>query len=216
MRPTPRVILGRETEYARAKGLLNAARHPTFIGRHTVTRAAKNGGMHFWQVDERDIAVSIVNAKISSLLVLSVLPSMRGQGVGRHIVGYLKPNFVRSLESAVPFFERLGYVGFGTWKQGQRFRTRIMVREGLRGLAGRFAQLERETQEGAVANPVDAQNLRTAFIRQRIELDALDARDARVGKGGPRSHLETDDLADIRQARASPSDCISLDTAEDV
>lgn len=92
--------------------------------------------------------MSIVNARLGVLLVLCVMPAWRGKGVGQHIVRYLQPSFVRAVESAVPFFERLGYTGVGAWKQGKRLRTRILIRSTLRGLAGRLQQLEAQTDKG--------------------------------------------------------------------
>ena len=157
--PCPEQQLGRETEYDRAKAILNVGRHPTFIGRELVGRCARNGGLLFFTVNGEDAAVVIVNPKISALNVLCVLPRFRSMGVGRQIIGFLRPNFVRAVEGAVPYFERLGYVGFGRWKQGRTLRTRVMVRGELRSLSGRLAQLETNSDKRPCAGVVAAENL---------------------------------------------------------
>lgn len=136
------VVLGREGEYQRCKMLLNRGKHPTFIGRGLVQSAAWRGGLLFFQDDSgKDIAVVIFNPKSSVLLVLSVLPQWRSSGIGTAIVDYIKCNFVRAIESSVPFFTRCGYQAVGKMKKGYRWRTQIMVRKELRNLAGRLKHL---------------------------------------------------------------------------
>jgi GNAT superfamily N-acetyltransferase len=129
-----------------------------------VARNAKNGGLLFFVLDGRDAAVALVNPRISSLLVLCVAPELRGQGVGRQAMEYLRPNFVRALESAVPYFERLGYVGFGAWKMGRSLRTRIMVRDEIRRLSGRLRQLESHPDKRAGLGSVAPEHLGAALL----------------------------------------------------
>jgi GNAT superfamily N-acetyltransferase len=133
-----RVEVGRPDEYDRAKILLNAGKHPTFVGREIIARCARNGGLLFFVVEDKDAAVAAINTRKNVLLVLNVHPKYRGRRLGQHIVEFIKPNFVRAVESAVPWFERLGYVSVGIWKMGRSLRTRVMVRSSLRTLAGRL------------------------------------------------------------------------------
>lgn len=155
------VRLGRTTEYKAAKSLLNAGRHPSFIGRDTVTKAASNGGLFFAQHDGKDVAVAIVNPRVSTLLVLNVHPAHRSHGLGGAFLGFVRPNFARVLESAVPWFERQGYIAIGEMKQGRTLRTQIMVRKELPALAGRVARLLPEPKAGgedaALATPERAE-----------------------------------------------------------
>lgn len=94
-----------------------------------------------YTVDAVDVAVSIVNARLNVLLVLNVLPAHRSHGLGSAIVRYLQCNFARVIESAVPFFERNGYTRIGDMKQGNRYRTQVMVKAALIPLAGRISRL---------------------------------------------------------------------------
>ncbi len=88
-----------------------------------------------------DVAVSVVNPKFNTLLVLNVLPAHRKHGLGAAILRYLQCSFARVLESAIPFFERNGYTSIGEMKQGNKLRTQIMVKSSLIPLAGRIAKL---------------------------------------------------------------------------
>lgn len=133
--------VGRQNEYKAAKALLNAGRHPAFVGRDTVVKAAGNGGLLFAQHHGRDVAVAVVNARRSVLLVLNVHPSHRSHGLGAAFLAFMRPNFARVVEDAVPWFERQGYVAIGEPKRGRTLRTQIMVRGELPGLAGRVSRL---------------------------------------------------------------------------
>jgi len=135
------VETGKVTEYRRAKNLLNAGKHPAFIGRDTVTKNARNGGLLFFLHAGIDCAVAVVNPRRNVLLVLNVIPSHRGHGLGTAAVKYMQCSFVRAIESKVPYFEAIGYTSIGDWKQGRTFKTRIMVKNGLMQLAGRVAAL---------------------------------------------------------------------------
>lgn len=136
---TYRVEIGRLDEYERIKRLLNRGRHPTFIGRAMVARCTHNGGLLFFVAENGvDAAAALVNPARGVLLVLNVEPAMRGRGVGEFALNYIKPNFARVVESAVPWFEARGYTAIGTWKQGRSLRTRVMVRAALPALAGRL------------------------------------------------------------------------------
>ena len=132
------VHIGRDTEYKRAKTILNRGRHPAFIGKSLVCRNARNGGLIFFQVNGNDAAVAVVNARKSVLLVMNVMPGFRGFGLGRSIVEYIRPNFARVVESAVPFFVKCGYQAIGEMKLGRTLKTQIMVQGNLIGLSGRL------------------------------------------------------------------------------
>ena len=101
-------------------------------------RAVANGGVFIFQHAGEDVAVALVNPRLNSLLVLTVLPNHRSHGLGSAIIAYLQCNFARVLESAIPFFERQGYRQIGDLKAGVRFNTGIMVKSALIPLAGRL------------------------------------------------------------------------------
>ena len=71
-------------------------------------RLTRNGGAMVYTFGGVDIAVSVVNPKLNTLLVLNVLPEHREHGMGAAILRYLQCSFARVLESAIPFFERNG------------------------------------------------------------------------------------------------------------
>jgi GNAT superfamily N-acetyltransferase len=130
--------------------LLNVGKHPVFVGEEMVSRNAVNGGLWF-AVDTVgvDIGVALIDPKYSNLLVMSVHPQARGRGIGKHIVRFLAPNYIRSVESAEPFFAALGYVAVGDYFQGRKLRTRILVREDVLRLAGRLRTIWPELQTSA-------------------------------------------------------------------
>jgi GNAT superfamily N-acetyltransferase len=106
-------------------------------------RAARNGGAFVFSFGSEDIATAIVNPALNCLTVLNVAPSHRAHGLGAAILRYLQCNFARVLESAVPFFERNGYVSRGKLKLGNRLKTQVMVKSSLLALAGRVAEIYR-------------------------------------------------------------------------
>lgn len=131
----------KSTEYRRFKHVLNAAKHPTFIGRQQVASAIRNGGGLVFTFEGEDVAVALVNPRLNVIVVLSVTASHQGHGMGSAVLKYLQANFARVVESAAAFFERNGYVKIGELKQGRKLRTQIMVRKDLIGLAGRIARI---------------------------------------------------------------------------
>ena len=139
------VRVGRTNEYRRAKRILDRARHPTFVGRSTVLRAAQDGGLLFYMVGDEDVAVTVINARNSTLLALSVIGEHQGHGLGGAILEYLRPNFARVIESKVGWFEARGYISIGEPKIGRKFKTQIMVRAKLRELAGRVRHIVGDT-----------------------------------------------------------------------
>lgn len=134
-------IQGRSHEYARAKAILNVGKHPTFIGRSLYAVSTRNGGATFFTVNGRDAAVALVQTRTNCLLVLCVVPAFRGRGLGQAIVAYLQCNFARVIDSAVPFFERCGFVSIGRAKMGKRWKTQVMCRRSLIELAGRVSRV---------------------------------------------------------------------------
>ena len=76
------VVPGRSGDYSRFKRVLDIGRHPTFIGREVVRRAVANGGVFIFQHAVED-AVGLVNPRLNSLLVLTVLPNHRSHGLAR-------------------------------------------------------------------------------------------------------------------------------------
>ena len=146
MRPQTRcpeflAVQGRSHEYARAKAILNVGKHPTFIGRSLYAVSTRNGGATFFTVDGGDAAVALVQPRTNCLLVLCVVPAFRGRGLGQGIVAYLQCNFARVIDSAVPFFERCGYLSIGEPKMGKRWKTQVMCLKSLTELAGRVSRV---------------------------------------------------------------------------
>lgn len=187
--PRPTVEPLRSSEYARFKRVLNAASHPTFIGRETYGRNAREGGAFVFRLGGNDVAVALVKPRHGVLLALSVARAAQGRGVGRFALLFLVPNWVRAVESAVPFFERLGYVCVGAPKQGRRLVTRVMVRSELRSLAGRLQRLRTPQAETSAARAGRA-GLR--FVQ-----------DPREGAAPPRGVGRLDDADDPHR----PDDC---------
>lgn len=131
----------RSTEYERFKRVLNRGRHPTFVGRSTFTRFAREGGGAAYVIDGEDAAVSLVKPSTNTLMVLNVDPRFRGVGVGSFAIRYLAVNWVRALESATPFFERHGYRAVGEPIEGKKLYTIVMVRHDICDLAGRLRKI---------------------------------------------------------------------------
>lgn len=123
------------------KRVLNAGNHPVFVGRQMFAAAARNGGAFVVEYGGADVATALVNPRLNSLLVLNVCPEHRGHALGAAIVRYLQCNFARVIESAVPFFVLCGYEQLGEFKQGNRYRTAMMIRSKLRLLAGRISTI---------------------------------------------------------------------------
>jgi hypothetical protein len=127
-----------DVDYRRAKLILNKGKHPTFVGKSLIERCATNGGLLFFRINSDDVGVAAVNVRRSVLLVMNILPAYRSMGLGMVMLDYIKPNFIRAVESAVPWFEQRGYKSIGAWKQGRKLRTRVLVRENIINLAGRL------------------------------------------------------------------------------
>lgn len=132
------VRLARSHEYPAWKKVLDAGRHPAFIGQNTFARNATNGGALFYELDRAAAAVSLINPHYGILLALNVRPEHRSHGLGAAIVRFLVPNFVRALESKVPWFEKLGYRPIGSLKKGISLNTQLMARAALFDLAGKL------------------------------------------------------------------------------
>jgi GNAT superfamily N-acetyltransferase len=93
------------------------------------------------------VAVALVNARKGQLTVLNVCREYRGRGVGEKMVSYLACNFARVLDTAVPFFERCGYVKIGSLKKGRALNTQVMIRKSLLSLAGRVKKIRGQNHE---------------------------------------------------------------------
>lgn len=155
MRPQTRcpefvAVQGRSHEYARAKAILNVGKHPTFIGRSLYAVSTRNGGATFFTVNGRDAAVALVQPRTNCLLVLCIVPPLRRYGLGQAIVAYLQTSFARVIETAVPFFERCGFVSIGRAKMGKRWKTQVMCRRSLIDLAGRVSRILGDGQSSSL------------------------------------------------------------------
>jgi GNAT superfamily N-acetyltransferase len=133
------IVLGNPTEYRRAKRLLDLGHHPTFIGRGCVERNAIQGGLIFAQLEKQDVAVAVIGIRNGTLLVLNVHPLFRSRGIGSQLLGFLRPNFARVIESRVAWFESMGYAPLGAMKKGRVYKTQIMVRKELMSIAAKLA-----------------------------------------------------------------------------
>lgn len=120
--------------------MLDIGKHPAFIGSDTMTKNALNGGALFYDWNGAPIAVSLINPHYGILLALNVVPTHRAHGLGRAIVQFLMPNFIRAIESKVTYFERLGYRAVGKLKRGISLNTQLMARAALFSLAGKLAK----------------------------------------------------------------------------
>lgn len=130
------VRLARAIEYPAWKKILDAGRHPAFIGNSTMTQNANNGGALFYELDGEAVAVSLINPHYGILLALNVRPEHRGHGLGEAILNFLVPNFARVVENKVPWFEKRGYRKIGSLKRGISLNTQLMARSALFDLAG--------------------------------------------------------------------------------
>lgn len=136
------VDIGREDEYRRAAILFhNRGKHPSFIGKANL-KHARNGGLLFFTFRQQDIGVVIINPRTSVLVAMNVMPEHRGHGLGKAIMNYVRPNWVRCIESTIPFFESCGYRPIGKLLKGRKLNVQIMVRNGLCDLAGRIAAID--------------------------------------------------------------------------
>lgn len=117
-------------DYERAKAVFNAARHPGFIGRELVFRAAKQGQACIAVLDGADVGVGLV-AK-DKLLALSVAVTAQGRGIGPALMAHLKPGWVSAIMEKVPFFEKLGYAPVGAPKVGQNGKHATQLMQLLR------------------------------------------------------------------------------------
>jgi len=133
------VVLGRSTDYRRAKRIYDRARFPAFIGRQSVQRWSENGGLLFFQVEGKDAAVLLINPGYNCVMAVAILPEYRGRGLFRGIFDFAQCSWVRSIGQFVPLFENLDYVSVGTPKQGRKFLTQIMVKKSVKNLAGRLS-----------------------------------------------------------------------------
>lgn len=130
-------------DYAIFKTALNAGRHPGFVGRDNYCRCAAGGGALLFFAEGKPVAVALMNCKKNALIALNVEPEFRGRGFGKMCLQYLKPNWVRAIESSIPFFESMGFQRVGALKVGRTLKTAIMVRGDLIGLAGRLENILR-------------------------------------------------------------------------
>lgn len=113
-------------DYERAKRVFDAAKHPGFIGRELVFRAAKQGQAVIAVLEGADVGVALVAKE--KLLALSVALSAQGRGIGPALMRHTKPAWVSAIETRVGFFEKLGYSRVGAPKVGQngKHATQLM------------------------------------------------------------------------------------------
>ena len=140
-RQTGIIRTAKSAEYRAFKNIMDAGRHPTFIGPEMFRTNARNGGAVFMEYEGKIIAAALVNPRKSSLVVLNVHPEHRKHGAGRFMVDYLACNFARVIDQAIPFFEKCGYKKLGKPFKGRSLMTWVMVRTSLIGLCGRMKKI---------------------------------------------------------------------------
>lgn len=116
-------------DYARAKALLNKARHPGFVGRELYYRCASSGVVCLAKLESVDCGIAMIAAK--RLQVLSVITAAQGKGIGSALMRRLQPEWVTAISERVSFFERLGYKTVGAPKIGQsgKHATQLLQRD---------------------------------------------------------------------------------------
>lgn len=134
-------------DYKRFKRVLNAARHPTFIGPKQFKQLSNDGGAIVWvlvdDTSQREVAVSLVDVRRSCLIALSVAEP--GAGLGARVMEYLRPNWARVVSSKVEWFERRGFKCVGRPIKSRALMTQIMVRDYLKALGSRVRLLRGES-----------------------------------------------------------------------
>lgn len=112
-------------DYDRAKKIFNEAKHPGFIGREMVYRAATTGQACVAALDEKDVGVALI-AK-GKLLALSVVKAAQGRGVGGALMAHLQPEWVSAIAEKISWFEKQGYESVGAAKVGQNGKTSVQL-----------------------------------------------------------------------------------------
>jgi len=122
-------------EYERAKKILNAAKHPGFVGREAFFRCATTGAVTVAQIDDQDVAIAMVAKNM--LKALSVVTRAQGSGVGKSILAHTNPRFASVIGDKQSWFEKLGYRAVGPPKVGQNGKhlTQLMELSGEQAVA---------------------------------------------------------------------------------
>jgi hypothetical protein len=102
--PTIEFVTLRPDEYDRAKKVLNAAKHPGFVGRELFYRCATTGQAVIAVLDTKDVGVALI-AK-GKLQALSVDVRCQGHGVGAQLVNHLQPQWVQAIAEKISWFEK--------------------------------------------------------------------------------------------------------------
>jgi len=185
--PIPRFDLLGPDDYDRAKKVLNAAKHPGFVGRELFYRCATTGRACIAVVEEADLGVALI-AK-DKLQALSVSLKAQGRGVGSALMAHLKPRWVSAIEEKVGWFERLGYRRVGASKVGAngKHATQLMERSDLEN--SRAPTIKPKVQPKSSSKPKTAvltapisalEGCRASVARAQAQIDAL-PEDADIG-----------------------------------
>lgn len=120
------VSLGTD-DYDRAKRVLNAARHPGFVGRELFFRCATRGTCTIAVMGGSDVGVALVSN--DKLQAMSVIRAAQGGGVGGALLAHVKPRWVNAIIERVPWFEKRGYRTVGGPRASQRGSTATQLLE---------------------------------------------------------------------------------------
>lgn len=112
-------------DYDRAKKILNAAKHPGFVGRELFFRCATTGQVAVAVDDDSDAGVAMV-AK-GKLLALSVDVKCQGRGIGQALMARTQPEWVSAIAERIGWFEKLGFQAVGAPKVGQNGKTAVQL-----------------------------------------------------------------------------------------
>jgi hypothetical protein len=172
-------------DYERGKKILNAARHPGFVGRELMFRCATRGRVVAAVLDGVDVGIVCVDQK-QTLQTLSVIAAAQGRGVGGALVLHVRPfaAWVKAIEAKVPFFERLGYARHGAAEIGQSGK---MATQLMRRTADVLEQRSDLAESVIAVRPVQApetkaeQRVREAAEREEREREAERSREGLAG-----------------------------------
>lgn len=116
-------------DYDRAKRILNAARHPGYVGREMFQRAVTTGNATVAMIDGVDLGIAII-AK-GKLCALSVILKAQGRGIGAALLARTRPRFITAIMDKVRWFEKQGYRSVGAPSVGAngKHATQLLERE---------------------------------------------------------------------------------------
>lgn len=187
-------------DYDRAKRVLNAARHPGFVGRELYHRCATTGICCLAVRDGIDLGVALVTK--DKLQALSVARVGQGGGVGSALMAEVKPRWVSSILERVAFFERLGYTKIGGPRVGAngKHATQLLER------TGQPVELTPRDASAAPPPPVELPEL----LEDEATFDDTELPDLASGLTGVRADMTRELAALARKIRGGRNSAVAL------